>query len=91
MKIKLERNLERNDNELKKVQKILLNQMNRLDDEKTMEHNSKREIMRSGAISQSACAYVKSVQTQIKILDLSSKYSSNVADVNKFLGIDVND
>ena len=65
--------------------------MNRLNDEETMKSNGKREIMRSGALSQSASAYVKSVQTQIKILDLSNKYDTKVADMNEFLGISKSD
>lgn len=88
MKLKGKNKLGNNDNELKRVQRILLNQMGRLDDEEIMKSNGKREIMRSGAISQSASAYVKSVQTQIKVLDLSTKYGSNVEEVNKFLGIE---
>ena len=80
--------LESNENELKKVQKILLNQMSRLDDEEIMKQIGNREMKRSNAISQSASAYVKSIQTQIKVLDLTQRYNTNANDVNKFLGID---
>lgn len=76
-----------NKNELKRVQKVLLNQMERLDDEEIMKERGKREIGRSGAISQSASAFVKSIQTQMKILELSGKYNVEVKDMNEFLGI----
>lgn len=77
-----------NNNELKRVQKILLNQMDRLDDEEVMKERGKREIQRSGAISQSAVAFVKSIQMQTKIIELSGKYNVEVETMNEFLGID---
>lgn len=76
-----------NNSELKRIQKILLNQMERLDDNDIMKENGKREIMRSGALSQSASTFVKSVQTQMKVLELSGKYNADMDDMNKFLGI----
>lgn len=88
--MKIVRKLDKNDNELKRVQKILLNQMNRLDDENTMNHNGKREMQRSGAISQNASAYIKSVLTQIKILELSNKVATT-EQINEYLGIIKND
>lgn len=76
-----------NKSELKRVQKILLNQMGRLDDEEIMKERGKREIGRSGAISQSASAFVKSIQVQMKVLELTGKYNVEVDDMNEFLGI----
>jgi hypothetical protein len=77
-----------NDNELKKIQKILLNQMGRLDNNEIMKEQGKREIMRSGALSQSASSYIKSVATQIKVLELTSTYNVEPNDMNKYLGIE---
>lgn len=77
----------KNNNELKKIQKILLNQMSRLDDEEIMKERGKREIMRSGAISQSSISFIKSIQTQLKILEMSGKYNVEVNDMNNYLGI----
>lgn len=77
----------KNTNELQRIQKILLNQMERLDDEEIMKERSKKEIMRSGALSQSASSFIKSVQTQMKVLDLSGKYNVEINDMNNFLGI----
>lgn len=76
-----------NDNDLKRYQKILLNQAERLDDEDVMKERGKREIARSGALSQNASAFVKSVQVQMKILEMSGKYNTEVNDINQYLGI----
>ena len=80
-----------NNSELKRIQKILLNQMERLDDNDIMKESGKREIMRSGALSQSAGTFVKSVQTQMKVLELSGKYNTDMDDMNNFLGIKKSD
>ena len=77
----------KNDNQLKKIQKILLNQMERLDDNEIMKEQGKREIMRSGAISQSSISFIKSVQTQLRVLEMSGKYNVEVQDMNEYLGI----
>ena len=70
----------KNNTGLKKVQDILLNQMTRLNDD---------EMMKSGALSQQASAYIKSVATQIRILDLSGKYNVEPNDMNEYLGINI--
>lgn len=79
----------KNNTGLKKVQDILLNQMTRLNDDEMMKTYNKREVARSGALSQQASAYVKSVATQIRILDLSSKYNVEPNDMNEYLGINI--
>ena len=61
-------------NRLVKIQEMLYNQMTRLDDNELMNKGlGKREIQRSGALSQSAGAYIKSVQTQLKVKDMVRK------------------
>ena len=77
-----------NKNELQRIQKYLLNQMGRLDSDKIMKKEGNKEIQRSGALSQSASSYVKSVQTQMRVLDLSGKYNVDMEDMNKFLNIE---
>jgi hypothetical protein len=76
-----------NENDLKKYQKILLNQAERLDDNEIMKEQGKREIARSGALSQNATAFVKSIQTQLKIVEVSSKYNVEPDTMNDYLGI----
>jgi len=78
-----------NDSELKRVQGILFHQMVRLDDDDLMKTYNKREIARAGALSQQASAYVKSVATQIKVVELSGKYNCEPDDMNEFLGIKI--
>lgn len=84
MKFKLDK---KNNNELQRIQRILLNQMERLDNEEIMKERGNKEIKVSGALSQSACSYIKSVQTQIRVLDLSNKYGVKVNEMNEYLGI----
>ena len=76
-----------NENELKRVQAIVLNQMERLNDDEMMKTYNKREVARSGALSQQASNYIKSVQTQIRVLELSNKYNVEPDDMNEYLGI----
>jgi hypothetical protein len=76
-----------NENDLKKYQKILLNQAERLDDNEIMKEQGKREIARSGALSQNATAFVKSIQTQLKIVEVSNKYNVEPDTMNDYLGI----
>lgn len=76
-----------NNNELKRIQGFLLNQMERLDDDELIKTYNKREIARAGALSQQASAYSKAVANQIRILELSSKYNVEPDDMNEYLGI----
>ena len=76
-----------NNNDLKRYQKILLNQAERLDDNEIMKEQGKREIARSGALSQNAVSFIKSIQTQLKIVEVSSKYNVEPDTMNDYLGI----
>lgn len=76
-----------NQNDLKKYQKILLNQAERLDNNEIMKEQGKREIARSGALSQNAVSFIKSIQTQLKIVEVSSKYNVEPDTMNDYLGI----
>ena len=57
-------------NKLLRAQDMLYNEMKRLDDEQYMKTNGKREIMRSGALSQSVSAYIKAINVQIKVKEM---------------------
>lgn len=57
-------------NKLLRAQDMLYNEMKRLDDEQYMKENGKREIMRSGALSQSVSAYIKAVSIQIRVKEM---------------------
>lgn len=79
-----------NNNDLKRYQKILLNQAERLDDNEIMKEQGKREIARSGALSQNAVSFIKSIQTQLKIVEVSNKYNVEPDTMNDYLGIKSN-
>ena len=75
-------------NRLIKIQDMLYNQMKRLDDNELMNQGlGKREIQRSGALSQSAGAYLKSVQTQLKVKEMVRKNPSAEKTILGELGV----
>ena len=61
------------DNVLIDIQEKLINQMNRLDNDLLMLENGKEEIMRSNALTQSAIAFVKTVNVGIRIIETAEK------------------
>lgn len=75
-------------NRLIKIQEMLFNQMERLDNNDLMEKGlGKREIQRSGALSQSAGAYIKSVQTQLKVKEMTKRNPASENTILKELGV----
>ena len=75
-------------NKLIKIQEMLFNQMKRLDNNNLMEKGlGKREIQRSGALSQSASAYIKSVQTQLKVKEMTKRNPESENTILKELGV----
>ena len=69
------------------IQEMLMREMKRLDDDKTMKNNGKEEIARSNALSQSACTYLKSVNVNLRIMEQCSKNEVTMSSVNKQLGL----
>lgn len=59
-------------NHLKEIQDLMLKQMHRLD-ESTVKGEIQLEIGRSGALSQNAQAYLKSLATSIKVKEMVKK------------------
>ncbi len=75
-------------NKLLKAQDMLYNQMKRLDNDELMNNgNGKREIMRSGALSQSVCAYIKAVNTNIKIMEMCKSNPKGQETLREELGV----
>ena len=60
-----------NTNELIEIQKLLKKQMIRLDE--AVAREVPQEINRSGALSQNAQAYLKSVATSLRVKEMTSK------------------
>ena len=75
-------------NNLFKIQEMLLNQMKRLDDNELMQKGlGNKEIQRSGALSQSASAYIKSVNTSLKIKEMCKMNPASEETILKELGV----
>ena len=74
-------------NKIIKIQEMLLNQMERLNDDELIKSYAKRETTRSGALSQSASAYIKAVNTQLKVKELCSKNPKYEETLLKELGV----
>lgn len=72
-------------NELIEIQKLLKKQMLRLDEAVGREINS--EINRSGALSQNAQAYLKSVATSLRVKEMTNKNPASEATILKEIGI----
>ena len=52
-------------NKLIKIQEMLYDEMQRLSDDEIVKSYAKREVSRSQALTQSAGAFIKSINTQI--------------------------
>jgi len=79
--------IKKNNNIILKMQDILVRELDRLDNDNFMEENSKEEIKRSTAISQSANTIIKTVGLNMKIIKLANQTKNNLDDMNDLLGI----
>ena len=79
--------IKKNNNIILKMQDILVRELDRLDNDNVMEENSKEEIKRSTAISQSANTIIKTVDLNMKILKFANQTQNALDDVNNVLGI----
>lgn len=78
-----------NKNELIEIQKLLKKQMHRLDE--AISREIPIEIGRSGALSQNAGAYLKSVATSLKVKEMTNKNPAAENTILKELGVLNND
>lgn len=79
--------IKKNNNIILKMQDILVRELDRLDNDNFMEENSKEELKRSTAISQSANTIIKTVDLNMKILKFANQTQNALDDVNNVLGI----
>lgn len=79
--------IKKNNNIILKMQDILVRELDRLDNDNFMEENSKEELKRSTAISQSANTIIKTVDLNMKILKFANQTQNALDDVNDILGI----
>lgn len=72
--------------ELIAIQKMLIKQMQKLD-QTNDEYEMRNQISKANAMSKSAITFIKSVNTGIKVIELSEKYSVKREKLAKELGI----
>lgn len=78
-------------NKIITVQEMLMREMQRLDDNDYMKTNANDEIKRSNALSNQAQAYIKAVNTTLRVIDTSIKQEKNRVDLLNTLGLIDND
>lgn len=74
-------------NKLITMQKMLLKQMERLDDNELMQENAQLEISRANALSQNAVTFLKSVNVGLRIIEVSKKYETTANKLSYELGV----
>lgn len=75
-------------NNLIKMQEMLMRQMERLDDNKLMQYNGKNEVARGNALSQSATTFIKAVNVGMRTIEMAEKYGIQKDKLTKELGIE---
>ena len=74
-------------NKIIDIQEIVFKQLKRLDDDKLMEESGAEEIARSNVISNNAQTFIKSVNTQIKIMEMAERQGHQVRKLTHDLGL----
>lgn len=74
-------------NNLIKMQEMLMRQMERLDDSEQMKYNGKDEVARGNALSQNANTFLKSVNVGMRVVEMADKYEMQKDKLTKELGI----
>lgn len=76
-------------NNLINMQEMLLRQMERLDElDDKIGVNKTEEISRANALSQNATTFLKSVNTGLRIIDVSKKYEIEKDKLAQELGVE---
>lgn len=76
-------------NNLINMQEMLLRQMERLDElDNKIGVNKTEEISRANALSQNATTFLKSVNTGLRIIDVSKKYEIEKDKLTQELGVE---
>lgn len=64
-----------NTEDITRIQEIVLNQLNRLDNDELMKDNGKPEIQRGNAISKNASSFVQLINTKLKVIEYKEKHN----------------
>jgi len=70
---------------MKEINEILLKELERLNNDKLIEEKGELEIARGNAISKTAQAYLNSVNTNIKILNIADRTKRRYEKIKKAL------
>lgn len=74
-------------NKIIKIQEMLFEEMNKLCDDEIIKTYAKREVSRSQALTQSAGAFIKAINTQLKVKELAKKNPAYEETLLKELGV----
>lgn len=74
-------------NKIINIQEMLYEEMKKLSDDEHIKTYAKREVSRSQALTQSAGAFIKAVNTQLKIKELAKKNPAHEETLLKELGV----
>lgn len=74
-------------NKLIKIQQMLFDEMERLSDNDIMDTYAKREVSRSQALTQSAGAFIKSINTQLQVKNTARTHQIVEDELLKELGV----
>ena len=75
-------------NNLIKMQEMLMRQMERLDDlDQTIGVDKTEEISRANALSQSTVTFLKSVNVGLRIIEVAKKYETQKDNLTLELGV----
>lgn len=74
-------------NKIIRIQEMLYDEMERLSDDEVIRTYAKREVSRSQALTQSAGAYIKAINTNLKIKELAKNNPKYEETLKKELGV----
>jgi hypothetical protein len=74
-------------NKIIDIQEIVYRQLKRLDDDKIMEEKGAEEIARSNVISNNAQTFIKSVNTNLKIMEMAERQGHQTKKLTEELGL----
>ncbi len=67
--------------DITKLQTYLMNRLDKLNDDRYMKKNLKDEVLRSNAVTNSALAYIKTKNLELKINGLSEQERTTIKKV----------
>lgn len=73
-------------NNLLTIQEVLMREIRRLDEVNVEECSN--EVARSNAITNSSVTFIKSINTQLRIKEVTNKYGTTRSAINKELGVE---